>query len=73
MESKTLRPGFVSDNLPRHEDWMHKLDIKGASDLRQAVEQRNKFYDGVRMYLGNYEIGQVFLFFDDFVLVSRYL
>lgn len=68
MENKILRPWFVSDNLPRHEDWKNNLDIKNASHLKSEIEQRNKFHDGVRMYLGNYEIGQVLLVSNDFII-----
>ena len=56
MQSKKLRPWFVIDGFPRCNDWTYRLVIKNSEDLRSALMESG---DGIRMYLGAYEIGRI--------------
>ena len=56
MQSKKLRPWIVIDGFPRCNDWTYRLVIKNSEDLRSALMESG---DGIRMYLGAYEIGRI--------------
>lgn len=59
MQNEKLRPWFVDDKLPRHEDYNHMLRVQSAEELRQVIDKLDQEGSRVRMYLGDYELGVV--------------
>lgn len=59
MKSEKLRLWFVEDNFPRSGDYEHQLPIKNLQEMQEAAKVAPFSGDGLRMYLGDYEIGKL--------------